>query len=257
MRLLVAGYGLVAHAIVRNLLQKHGILPQDILCFTYKTDDNASLLKFLESMGISHTLQNLGEDEAVAVVRDFAPDFIASLHYRDLIPPRILSLARQKAFNVHPAMLPKFRGCFSGAWAIIQGETVTGITIHEMVERVDSGAILWQKPMTILPEDTGFSLYHRLCAESIREFDPFFELLCREGIAPLAMPPGGSFFSRKVPYEGKIDPAWDDARVDRFIRAMFFPPFKGAVLDVAGREMEVGSLEEYHRAKALLLGETC
>lgn len=252
MRIVVAGYGIVAQAIVRSLLEKHGVSSSDLLCFTYDSDDNAPLLEFLGEKGIRASVQNLWDDEAVEMVREFAPDYIASLYYRDIIPDKILSLAARKAFNVHPAMLPKFRGCFSGVWAIIQGERETGITIHEMVTRVDSGPILWQKSLAILPDDTGYSLYHRLCAEAIREFDPFFTRLTRGEIVPLEMAAGGSFFSRKVPYDGKVDPSWDDDRADAFIRAMFFPPFKGAVLDVGGKEIEINSLEEYRTAKRSL-----
>lgn len=249
MRILVAGYGTVAQGVMRSLLERHGVAAKDIFCFTYGSDDNSSLLDFLEAEGIGFSVVGLWEEEAVAIVREFAPDFIASLYYRDIIPDRILSLARKKAFNVHPALLPKFRGCFSGVWAIIQGETETGITIHEMVTKVDSGPILWQKSLPILPDDTGYSLYHRLCAEAVRQFDPFFERLTSGAIMPVEMAPGGSFFSRRIPFDGKIDPSWDDERVECFIRAMFFPPFKGAVMEVDGREIEINSLEEFHLAK--------
>jgi methionyl-tRNA formyltransferase len=249
MRILVAGYGMVAQGIMRSLLEKHGVAAKDIFCFTYASDDNASVLEFLEAEGIRFSVLGLWEDEAVPIVTQFAPDFIASLYYRDIIPERILSLARKKAFNVHPALLPKFRGCFSGVWAIIHGETETGITIHEMVKKVDSGPILWQKSLPILPDDTGYSLYHRLCAEAVRQFDPFFERLTSGAIVPVEMAPGGSFFSRKVPFDGKIDPAWDDERVECFIRAMFFPPFQGAVMEVDGREIEINSVDEFHQAK--------
>jgi methionyl-tRNA formyltransferase len=245
MRILVAGYGLVAEAVIQSLLEQHGVSVPDLLCFTYATTDNVPLLDFLRKKGISFSTKSLAKQAAIDEIRDFSPDYIASLYYRDIIPGSILSLARIKAFNIHPSLLPKYRGCFSAPWAIIHGESETGITIHEMVEKVDQGPILWQKSISITEQDTGYSLYHRLCAESIREFNPFFTNLSHGRITPKEMPPGGSFFKRGIPYQGVIDPSWGDARIDSFIRAMFFPPLKGATLHLNGNEIEVSTFYEY------------
>jgi methionyl-tRNA formyltransferase len=245
MKILVAGYGFVAECIIHSLLDKHGVCVRDILCFTYSEDENSSLIHFLNEKGISYSTKNLMEQSSQEQIREFSPDYIASLYYRNIIPGSILSLARITSFNIHPSLLPNSRGCFSAPWAIINGEAETGITFHEMVEKVDKGQILWQKAISITAQDTGYSLYHRLCAEAIRQFNPFFKELTQGNILPREMPLGGTFFKRELPHQGHIDPSWDEIRIDAFIRAMFFPPFKGAILRFFDKEIEVSTFDEY------------
>jgi methionyl-tRNA formyltransferase len=60
-----------------------------------------------------------------------------------------------------------------------------------------------------------------------------------------------TYFPRKVPFNGVIDPSWSRGQVDRFIRALYFPPFKGAVVRLQdGEEREVSSIDDYDRLVA-------
>ncbi len=250
MRIIVAGYGLVAESVVRTLIENHGIDGTNIFCFTYDTLECAQLIRFLRSKEIKFSTSLISNQDAAHDVQDFCPDYIASLYYRHIIPETILSLAKVNTFNIHPALLPKYRGCFSAPWAIINGEIETGITFHEMAPIVDTGNILWQKTIGITASDTGYSLYHRLCAEAIREFDPFFISLVNGKLKSKKMPAGGSYYNRRLPHAGTIDSSWDSSKIECFIRAMFFPPFRGATIRHEGKLLEVTSLEEYAQIKA-------
>jgi methionyl-tRNA formyltransferase len=87
---------------------------------------------------------------------------IAVAAFGRILPPAILSLPPRGCINVHGSLLPKYRGAGPIQWAIINGETETGITTMLMDEGMDTGAMLLQEKMAIGPEDTAGSLSLRL-----------------------------------------------------------------------------------------------
>jgi methionyl-tRNA formyltransferase len=90
------------------------------------------------------------------------PDLIAVAAFGRILPPVILSLPLLGCINVHGSILPKYRGAAPIQWAIINGETETGITTMLMDEGMDTGAILLQETIPITPDDTVGTLSPRL-----------------------------------------------------------------------------------------------
>jgi methionyl-tRNA formyltransferase len=82
--------------------------------------------------------------------------------YPKLIPPAVLEFPPQGCWNVHPSLLPRWRGAAPVQWAILAGDTVTGVTIMRMVERMDAGEIVLQEQTLIQPEEDGEELMIRL-----------------------------------------------------------------------------------------------
>jgi methionyl-tRNA formyltransferase len=90
------------------------------------------------------------------------PDLIAVAAFGRILPSAILSLPPLGCINVHASLLPKYRGAGPIQWAIINGETETGITTMLMDEGMDTGAMLLQKAIPITPDDTTGTLSPRL-----------------------------------------------------------------------------------------------
>ena len=90
------------------------------------------------------------------------PDLIVVAAFGRILPPAILSLPPRGCINVHGSILPKYRGAGPIQWALINGETETGITTMLMDEGMDTGAMLLQETLIIDPEDTAGSLSPRL-----------------------------------------------------------------------------------------------
>ena len=90
------------------------------------------------------------------------PDVIAVAAFGRILPPAILALPSRGCINVHGSLLPKYRGAGPIQWALINGETETGITTMLMDEGMDTGAILLQAAMAIERDDTAGSLSCRL-----------------------------------------------------------------------------------------------
>jgi methionyl-tRNA formyltransferase len=102
------------------------------------------------------------DPEFLAALTAWKPDLIAVAAFGRILPPTILSLPPKGCINVHGSLLPKYRGAGPIQWAIINGETETGITTMLMDEGMDTGAMLLQEKMRIEPDDTAGSLSPRL-----------------------------------------------------------------------------------------------
>jgi methionyl-tRNA formyltransferase len=98
-------------------------------------------------------------DEALELMRAFDPDLCVMAYVTLLVPQRVLDAPRLGTIQYHPSLLPRHRGPSSINWPIIQGETLTGITIFWPDEALDEGPILLQKEVAIGPHDTLGSLY--------------------------------------------------------------------------------------------------
>jgi methionyl-tRNA formyltransferase len=170
----------------------------------------------------------------------FRPDVIASVHYRNLIKQHVIEACEARIFNLHPSLLPKYRGCSSLTWALINGECKAGFTFHYIDQGCDTGDILLQREVDIEEFDTQATLVNRVMFEAMKYFMTAFELasIRRAGKPQVGL---GSYYRRGCPHGGVIHPEWDDVTVERFIRAMANPPLP--VATYMGRS--VYTIEEF------------
>lgn len=134
--------------------------------------------------------------QVVESVRQVKPDVIFSVYYRKIFPVELLHIPLGGCINIHPGLLPFYRGPVPTAWAIKNGETCFGITIHNMDQGIDTGDILIQKKYSIGADETGFELYRRammLGAELLRRN---FYALARREIAPRKQVGTGSYYGK-------------------------------------------------------------
>ncbi len=109
-----------------------------------------------------HQPRKVRDPESVALFEELAPDCIVVAAYGQIIPKSILDIPPKDNINVHGSLLPAYRGAAPIQWAIVRGETETGITTMLMDEGMDTGAILLQKKIPIEPEDTSSTLEDKL-----------------------------------------------------------------------------------------------
>jgi len=103
------------------------------------------------------------KDEAfLEEVERLAPDLLVVAAFGQILPKRLLEIPPLGGINVHPSLLPKYRGAAPIQWTLMRGETVTGVTIMRLSPRMDSGEILFQRAMAIEPEDTFGTLHDKL-----------------------------------------------------------------------------------------------
>ena len=106
--------------------------------------------------------EQVNAPEVVAGLRRLAPDLVVLAAYGQVLGPEVLAAARVAPLNVHPSLLPRYRGPAPVAWALLRGERETGVTIIRMTEEVDAGLILAQEATAIGEEETAGELEARL-----------------------------------------------------------------------------------------------
>ena len=176
--------------------------------------------------------------EAVAAkIGALKPAVIYSFSYRHLIPESVLELAPLGAFNLHPSLLPAYRGRAPVNWVLVNGERETGVTLHHMVARADAGDIVGNRAVTIDDNDNALTLYRKLVpmgVELIEELHPKIVA----GSAPRRKMDiaKGSYFGRRKPEDGRIDWRWPARRIFNLVRAVTHP-YPGAFCFVGGRKL--------------------
>ena len=107
----------------------------------------------------------LRDPEVVERLRSLAPEVMVGVAYGQLIRPEVLAIPPRGVLNVHPSLLPRWRGASPIAAGILAGDEDTGVTIIRMNEGLDAGPILAQRVRPISPEDTTGSLTEALAEE--------------------------------------------------------------------------------------------
>ena len=170
--------------------------------------------------------------QAIEEIRALKPDVIVVMAYGQILPRGVLEIPKIVCLNLHASLLPRWRGAAPIQAAIAAGDRETGITVMYMDEGLDTGDILLQRTIDILPIDTGGGLHDRLAAVAPERLLESLDLLA-EGKAPRT--PQDNAVATYAPKlkrdDGKID--WSDPAdaIERKIRA--FDPWPGAFMTVS------------------------
>jgi folate-dependent phosphoribosylglycinamide formyltransferase PurN len=105
--------------------------------------------------------QDVNDPETIQQIRDWQPDLILSIYLNQLIKSELIHLPVKGTLNIHPALLPRHRGLFPYFWVITAGEKETGVTIHWVDEKFDTGHLLLQERIVVSPQDTITSLSYK------------------------------------------------------------------------------------------------
>lgn len=216
----------------------------NILVFTHETHENKKLINCLKSQSFKFSFDKLKSTESENKVKEFQPDYIVSIHYRDLIPEKILSYANFRGMNLHPSLLPKYAGCLATMWAIIKEESKTGITYHYLTKKFDDGRIILQKELKINANETGESLFKKTIDYGVSYFNEAMDLL-ESGYEGIEQKGKRTYFSRKIPFDGYINTEWNESRIDHFIRSFIFKGKPPASLIFNNKKYEIKSIKEY------------
>ena len=109
-----------------------------------------------------HQPARIRSPEVFDLLKSLEPEAVVVVGYGKILPQRILDLPRYGCINLHASLLPKYRGAAPVQWAIIRGETVTGVTTMRMDAGLDTGDILLARETPIEPEEDAISMGHRL-----------------------------------------------------------------------------------------------
>ncbi len=180
-------------------------------------------------------------EEFRAQLEAIAPECIVIVGYGRIIPRWMLDLPVRGNINLHASLLPKYRGAAPIQWAIASGEQVTGNTTMRIDEGLDTGEMLLQKEMEILPDDTSITLAPRLAAMGA---ELLVETLRAMGEQRLESTPQDHAQATLAPIltreDGRIDFTRDAQTICNRHRG--FQPWPGAFTGFRGKQLSIHSL---------------
>lgn len=135
-----------------------------------------------------HEPRRIRDEDVIAQLRDYQPDAILVVAYAKLIPPQILELPKHGCINVHPSLLPRYRGAIPLQAAIFNGDSETGVCTFFMDEGYDTGDIIVTRRTELGPDETGSSLSARLAVVGAEVLGETIGLL-ESGTAPRTSQP--------------------------------------------------------------------
>lgn len=239
----VCAYHNVGYRCLEELLRQEAEIA---LVFTH--DDSPSEEIWFPSVrdlalkhGIPVATSDINLRENVDLLKELAPDLLLSFYYRHMIRSDVLEIPRLGALNLHPSYLPKYRGRVPVNWAVIQGESETGATLHYMVQQADAGDIVDQEKVTIEFHDTALDVLNKVTEAAVRVLSRSFPLLLAGKAPRIPMDLShGSYFGGRRPADGRID--WNRSAVEIYnlIRGVTHP-YPGAYTHLQGKKLVIWS----------------
>jgi UDP-4-amino-4-deoxy-L-arabinose formyltransferase/UDP-glucuronic acid dehydrogenase (UDP-4-keto-hexauronic acid decarboxylating) len=240
MKALVFAYHNIGCAALQSLLDAN----VEVLAVFTHVDDSAENV-FFESVAKLAARNNITvyapEDVNhplwVERIRQLQPDIIFSFYYRHILNRDILDLAPKGAFNLHGSLLPAYRGRAPINWALVNGETETGLTLHCMTEKADAGDIVAQQRIEISATDNALSLHKRMTELTSDIMDKVLPtMIAGKHTFSKQDESQSTYFGARGPADGEIKWANDAQTINNLIRAVT-EPFPGAFSFLGDRKV--------------------
>lgn len=200
-----------------------------------------SLQNPMKTLAIAHQTAvyqpvNVNESSALTDLRELNPDLFIVAAYGQILSPELLSIPRLGSINVHASLLPKYRGASPVATAIWNGETETGVSIIQILPRLDAGPILAVSQTPIGPQETAGELEDRLARLAIDLVPQVIQQIAEDRVQPLPQTEAQVTRAPKLKKTmGAIDWTRSAPQIDCQIRAMQPWPNPYTYLHTAGK----------------------
>jgi methionyl-tRNA formyltransferase len=221
-----------------NKLFSLGYCPKDI--DIWYSESNSLLADFCNQLNIK-SQKILSRDDFDLL--DIKGDLLLSMAGTPfLVPDYIINQFYFGGINLHPADTEKYRGRWMVSWCLINNEPNVAYTWHRMTSTYDTGNIILKQEFKILPKDTALSLNNRLLSHAVSNLETLLEKHNDLGTPPRTT---GKYYNKDMPFQGIIDPTWPIDQIDRFIRAMYHPPYPPAQLVQNEKTYYVNDIDDY------------
>jgi len=226
-------------------LLKYGIKPQLVIA---NIDDKGkdtwydSTLKFARKNNLETISGKKVKDTIVIkAIKSIKSEIIFCIGGTQLIPQEVLEVPTLGCLNIHPALLPKYRGRYSTVHAMFNREKYTGVTIHWMDVGIDSGPIIVQKKITIENSDTAKSLYDKFTKIGVELFTKFLQDFTKgkKIISRSQDNSKATYYPQGLPNGGEIDWNWSGKQIYSFIKSMTFEPFPPVSFKIGNKKMVI------------------
>ena len=180
------------------------------------------------------------DPQTIEEIRGLTPDVIVVVAYGQILPRDVLEISRRACLNLHASLLPRWRGAAPIQAAIAAGDCETGVTVMYMDEGLDTGEILLQRSVEILPNDTGESLHDRLAQVAPEALLESLRLLASGNAPRIPQDNARATYAPKLKREhGLIDWSESAEAIERRIRA--YNPWPGAFMKLDRQNLKIFS----------------
>lgn len=178
------------------------------------------------------------EPACVEELAGYRADVIVVIAFGQILPRSILELTPYGCINVHASLLPKYRGAAPIQWALIDGETVTGVTTMQMDEGLDTGDILEQEEIPLDPAETGGSLFEKLSILGGKLIVSTLSGLEAGTLAPRPQGESSTSYAKMLDKSmGEVDWTMEAAAIERLIRGL--NPWPSAYTHYNGKTLKL------------------
>jgi methionyl-tRNA formyltransferase len=181
-----------------------------------------------------HQPEKIRSPEVQQLLEKLSPDFIVIIAYGQIIPARLLSIPKHGWINLHASLLPKYRGAAPINWAIVNGETKTGLTTMRIDVGMDTGDVLLQREIEIGPAETAPELAVRMSEAGAPLMEQTLRGLAAGNIIPRPQNHSDATIAPILKKEnGRID--WHRPAREIYNRMRGFAPWPGAFTAFRGQ----------------------
>lgn len=181
---------------------------------------------------------SLKQAEAVAQLAEFRPEVIVVAAFGQILPPSVLEMPRYGCINIHPSLLPRFRGASPVAGAILAGDEFTGVSIMLMDSGLDTGPVLGRAAIPVSSLDNTGSLTDKLSRVGAQLLLEVLPRWTRGEITPQPQKEAEATYAEPITKEmGEID--WKLPAVDIWRRVRAFQPWPGCYTRWNGKRLEI------------------
>ena len=177
----------------------------------------------------SHDISHFDPDDYADAVLDLTYDYFFSVANLRIVPKAVMAHANEAAINFHDGPLPEYAGLNTPAWAIINQESVHGVTWHLMTEGIDEGGILVRHDVPIDADETALTLNTKCFEAGASTFKTLVRRLEEGGLSPQPQDTSRrTYFARHepLPNDGVIDWSWTAERIDALVRGTSFGTYR-------------------------------
>ena len=177
--------------------------------------------------------QKITDSNFVKGVKELAPDLIVVVAFGKVLSPEVLGIPQKGCVNIHFSLLPKYRGPAPVQWALLEGNSYTGVSSIFMKEEVDAGDIILQKKVSIDPEDDYLSLLNKLCEVGVVLLEETLNLIREGKVSGYPQDKSGiSYAPLLKKSDGQIN--WNDSSSKIFNRIRALNPWPGTYIEIDG-----------------------
>lgn len=254
MKVLFMGYYRTGVTVCSSCLMKKGI---DLLGVIVPPDRSQESLKSIKDFAKKHNINifspaNCNSKKFIGKIKKLSPDLIIVFNYSKILKKELFEIPKLGTINIHPSLLPKYRGAHVVNWVLINGEKETGVTVHYVNEGIDSGDIIYQKKIKLTMKDT--------CATLAKKIEEIAVKTLSEALKSLAIGrvrrkkqdnKKATYYKKRYPKDGKIHWAKPAIEIYNLIRALVHPWPGAFYFDNKGRKVTIKKLIPIKKVKEL------